>query len=79
MNSIVQAWIFILVGLPVAALGAWLLYRQNKAPGFHDTGIGSFSRAWRHLPRTIFIIVAGIFFLCLGILGIGLGISFLAG
>ncbi len=79
MNSIVQAWIFILVALPVAALGAWLLYRINKAPGIHDKGVGSFSRAWRHLPRTIFMTVVGIFFLCLGILGIGVGISLLAG
>lgn len=74
MNSMVQAWLFILTGLPLAAFGAWLLYRLDKAPDYHDKSVGSFSRVWRYLPRTLVMIVFGIGLLCLGVLGIGLGL-----
>ncbi len=74
-----QAWIFVLIGLPLAALGAWVLYRLDKAPGFRDKSIGSFGRALRYLPRNLIMIILGIGLLCFGILGIGLGIVLLAG
>jgi len=79
MNSMVQAWLFILSGLPLAALGAWLLYRLDKAPGYHDKSVGSFSRAWRYLPRNLIMIVLGIGLLCLGIMGAGIGFVLLGG
>jgi len=77
MTPIMEAWLFILIGLPLAALGGWLLYRLNKVPGFHDKSVGSFSRAWHYLPRNLIITVLGIGLLCLGILGTGLGIVLL--
>jgi len=79
MNSMVQAWLFILTGLPLATLGGWLLYRLDKAPGYRDKSTGSFSRAWRYLPRNLIMTVLGIGLLCLGILGAGLGLVFLVG
>jgi len=79
MNSMVQAWLFILAGLPLAAFGAWLLYQLDKAPGYHDKNIGSFSRAWRYLPRNLIMIVFGIGLLCFGIMGAGLGFVLLSG
>jgi len=79
MNSMMQAWLFILAGLPLAVLGGWLLYRLDKAPGYHDKSVGSFSRAWRYLPRSLIMIVLGIGLLCLGILAAGLGFIILAG
>lgn len=77
MNSMMQAWLFILGGLPLAVLGGWLLYRLDKAPGYHDNSVGSFSRVWRYLPRNLIMIVLGIAFLCAGILGAGIGIVLL--
>jgi hypothetical protein len=79
MTSITQAWLFILIGLPLAALGAWLLYRLNKAPGFHDKSVGSFSRAWHYLPRNLIMTVLGIGFLCCGVFGAGIGFVLLGG
>jgi len=79
MNSMMQAWLFILAGLPLAVLGGWLLYRLDKAPGYHDKSVGSFSRAWRYLPRNFIVIALGTGLLCFGILGVGLGFIILAG
>jgi len=74
-----QAWLFILIGLPLAVLGGWLLCRLDKAPGYRDTSVGSFSRAWRYLPRNLIMTALGIGLLCAGILGAGLGIVLLSG
>jgi len=79
MNSMMQAWLFILAGLPLAVLGGWLLYRLDKALGYNDKSVGSFSRVWRYLPRNFIMIVLGIALLCAGILGGGLGLVLLAG
>ncbi|MDQ6959500.1 MAG: hypothetical protein Q9M27_00600 [Mariprofundaceae bacterium] len=79
MNSMAQGWIFILVGLPLAALGAWMLYRLDKTPGYHDKSVGSFSRAWRYLPRNLMMTILGIGLLCAGIFGAGIGFVLLTG
>jgi len=79
MSSMVQAWLFILIGLFLVALGAWLLYRLDKIPGWRDKSVGSFSRAWRYLPRNLIMIALGIGLLCLGILGAGIGFVLLGG
>ena len=73
MSQLAQAWIFILVGVPLAVLGIWLLYRQGKTPGFHDKGIGSFGRSWRHIGYNLFITVLGIALLSSGVIGAGIG------
>jgi len=79
MSSMVQAWLFILIGLFLAALGAWLLYRLDKTPGYHDKSVGSFSRAWRYLPRNLIMMVLGFGLLCMGIMGAGIGFVLLGG
>jgi len=79
MNSMVQAWLFILIGLPSAAFGGWLLYRLDKMPGYHDESVGSFSRAWRYLPRNLIMSVLGFGLLCCGVLGAGIGFVLLGG
>jgi len=78
MTPMVQSWLFILIGLPLAAFGVWLLYRLDKTPGFRDQSVGSFSRAWSGLPRVLMMMVLGIFLLFLGMIVAGLGISDLA-